>query len=310
MSLFLQIHDVITRRHPASTTITAPVKAGQGSALTREIHLPKWFRVLLFGVLGLLVLQVLAIVVPMSWGWQWHNIGCDDKSWSMANEGGVMPLSQYWIAKSQAYKPGDIVSFQYKAGGLAEECGPSVKLVDATFPGWVHVRGMNSVNSMSPCWVRVEDVNGKIMAGPVSIVPTSFWRWATMGWTLKHDAVAVRCGHVLNWRFLLSSRTVREAVLAASPYDVKWSARGSCAVQYNNSFEVWHPHESMGVDFPGCEFWKWEGEDVQILVKSYPLGKEPPKIDIYQKKGDEWKWLGDASPPGFHSIMAATRKGN
>lgn len=204
-----------------------------------ELNLPVWLEKVLYCIIALLVAQVLLIVIPTVWGWQWHNIGYDNKSWSMCAPGGVMPLSQYWIAEAKQYCPGDIVSFEYRGGSNASENGPSIKVVDRVAANWVHVHGMNSVNSIPPCWVPLSDVNGKIVFGPFSLLPNCFWRWATNGWTLKYEDIASRLNSMMHiYRVFYKQGRLKMMADVLGPHQV-WNKEKSCvAINSGDSFQL------------------------------------------------------------------------
>jgi hypothetical protein len=152
-------------------------------------------------------LIILAVVfVPALWGWQFHRTATGNGSWSMANEGGVMPMSAYYTAKSATYSVGDIVSFEYRAGATAQDNGPSIKQITSVHPdGSYTVAGLNELCSVPPCNVPPSDIRGKIVAGPVSLMPTAYWRWLSMGWTLNVDEIALRSERIF------SMETLRDA---------------------------------------------------------------------------------------------------
>ncbi|MEI8061123.1 MAG: hypothetical protein WCG99_02415 [Candidatus Berkelbacteria bacterium] len=194
------------------------------------------------------MIQVIAIFLPLAWGWSWHNISDDNKSWSMAADGGVMPLSQYWTAKLPAYRVGDIVSFQYRGGSSAEENGGSIKAVTDVSPGYLYVRGLNPINSIPPCWVPLTDVNGKIVAGPISLAPSAFWHWLTLGWSLEYDGIRVRKEKIFSREFasrcfsaggwFLNGLTLHEdtrRLIYADPGSKTWAKAETLRVQINGT---------------------------------------------------------------------------
>ncbi|MCX6809462.1 MAG: hypothetical protein NTZ65_01800 [Candidatus Berkelbacteria bacterium] len=239
---------------------------------TKKHVTPKWVDVAVIAILALLMLQMIAIFLPVLWGVKWHNIGCDAKSWSMATPGGVMPLSQYWIKKAPAYLPGDIVSFQYNAGGTADENGGSVKVVDATAQGWVHVHGMNIANTVVPCWVQIGDVNGKIVAGPFSLMPTPFWRWLTMNWSLQYEDIRQRFDSLLKApiRCLTSRGRFRNWVgFTYSPRNTAWSVDGRFAAvsEASNSPETTAFYfESVGATSRWGKIASWRGTTALMII--------------------------------------------
>jgi hypothetical protein len=179
-------------------------------------------------------LIILAVVfVPALWGWNFHCTATGNGSWSMANEGGVMPMSAYYTAKRAAYSVGDIVSFEYRNGATAQDNGPSIKRVTSVHPdGSYAVAGLNELCSVPPCNVPSTDIRGRIIAGPVSLMPTAYWRWLSMGWTLDVDEIALRSERIfsvetLRNAFTEGGRWRNGTMLSTPPHDVCYITGGA-----------------------------------------------------------------------------------
>jgi len=125
-------------------------------------------------------------------GYGWGYIGTGHASWSMANEGGIMPGSFTLHKAYPTYEVGDDVSFDYRGSKEPSENGKSIKRVIAINPGGTYrVEGLNYLNTIPPYDVPEKDIIGKIVWRH-SFLPTSYWRWLSMGWALEQEEIAER----------------------------------------------------------------------------------------------------------------------
>ena len=204
---------------------------------------PKWVDRLLVGVLLLILSVSAAIYVPELFGMKFRRTGLGPDSWSMtAENGGVRPLSFYYIRRQERYETGDIISFTYDAKkhhpGTETKYDPNgqtIKLVVQTSGRMVLVRGLYLPSTAPPCWVDLSDIEGRIVAGPISMMPSAMCRWMTMNYQLSPQDMAVRHQMLLG-SFLHDPRTwsFRLGVVDNNPpRSVSWSPNGQAVALLN-----------------------------------------------------------------------------
>lgn len=125
-------------------------------------------------------------------GYGWGYIGTGHASWSMAEDEGIMPGSLTIHRALSSYQEGDDVCFIYKGSDDDSENGKSVKRITAINPDSSYrVEGLNPLNTIPPCNVPPGDIVGKIVWHH-SFLPTRYWRWLSMGWSLEQEEIAER----------------------------------------------------------------------------------------------------------------------
>lgn len=231
-------------------------------------------------VLAVLLLAV--AVVPQLWGWQFHWLSTGHGSWSMAAEGGVMPLSMYYIAQSDRYSIGDIVSFEYTGSLDQSQNGPSIKQVVAVTGDVVRVAGLNGQNSVPPCDVLLQDIRGRIVAR-WSLVPVAYWRWLSMDWQLTTDDIATREKRIFSLQTVTnactsSGRLSNWVAISFPPGAIKHVAGERAVVGAGNRVVVYSApgHEAYASPV-GTAF---GGVDGQMLVVSRRGRSEVIRVDL------------------------------
>ena len=162
----------------------------------------KWLsRLAKWPVIGATGLTLL-FLAPNLFGAGWGFVGTGEGGWSMANEGGIMPLSRTYHQAQSSYEVGDIVSFDYQGSADPSQNGRSIKrITSVNADGSYTVEGLNDHNSVVPWNAPPESIYGKIVYND-SPVPVSYWRWLSVDWSLKAEQIRKRIPAIVSFRTL------------------------------------------------------------------------------------------------------------
>jgi len=152
------------------------------------------------------VILLAVVFIPMLWGWRFAYTSSSQGYWSMASEDGVPPCSFFYIARAEQYQTGDVVSFWYYDDPSDPVKSAIKRIVAVKTDGTLVCRGDNAINSDREAFVVPCDMTrGKIVAGPVSLLPTASWRWLSMNWTLQAEEMAERERNIFSLRHILQA---------------------------------------------------------------------------------------------------------
>lgn len=231
----------------------------------------------------LLAILLLAVVfVPRVWGWQFRWLATGYGSWSMASDGGVMPLSMYYVAKTDEYSVGDVVSFEYTGSQDQSQNGPSIKQVVAVAGDTCRVAGLNGANSVPPCDVPAEAIHGRIVAR-WSPVPVEYWRWLSDGWQLSTDKIADREERIFSLQTVAnvltsSGRLANWAAFSFPPDAIRYVAEERAVVETGGRVVVYSaPGQEAYASPVGTTF---GGIDSQTLVVNRRGRPEVTRVDL------------------------------
>lgn len=238
--------------------------------IAKKYVTPKWVDRLVYGLVALMLLSLTMIYVPELFGLKFRRTGLGSDSWSMTSPtGGVRPLSIFYIAKQAGYGVGDIVSFTYDARkhhpGTETKYDPdgqTIKMVARSEGSKVLVYGLYLPSTTPPCWVDTGDIEGKICAGPVSLMPSAICRWMTMNYQLSPAEMNTRQAMLteaflhnpLTWGFRLGTANEYH------PRQIQWSPTGRAVALTDNETRMILVKDSLGkVIYVGkglCDGWK------------------------------------------------------
>lgn len=217
------------------------IARSNASFLSLSISAKRLWGVLRWVALGAIILVTPAFL-PRIWGWEFGWVGGGFGGWSMANEGGIMPLSVTYQQRQASYKVGDFVVFDYQGGSDETQNGRSVKCVTSVnADGSYAVAGLNSHNSVAPYNAHPESIYGKVMFHR-SLMPVAYWRWLSMEWQLNATEIHKRWASVIAYpvrAFSSKGRTTNVVNLRFSPsVFTSWSGE-RLAVENESGVEVW-----------------------------------------------------------------------
>lgn len=224
-------HPFVHAQSPASgIAAQQPISARKG--VIRKQVTPKWVDGVLITILALIIVIAIVALVPKLWGRDIKWTGTGQGSWSMAREGGVMPCSLFYVSRTNEYHEGDIVSFWYSSRFATSDESSIKRIVWVKADGTLICRGDNTKNSDSGEYIVPRNkVRGKVIGSRISAMPTTYWRWLSMGWTLQTEEIAERERKLfsvatLTSVFTASGRVRNWVEFNYAPHLVNWSPTG------------------------------------------------------------------------------------
>lgn len=237
-----------------------------------------WRRI---GRIALITLAVIAALlsptyVPALWGWQFKYTGADQFSFSLlAPQGGIPPLSIYWVKRTKDVTVGDTVSYgfidRFVNGGepkADEVTDPTIKQVLAVEPTRIKVHGLYLPTTAPVHWVPIDHVKGVVAEGPFSVVPKAYWRWYTLDYTLDANDMIERQRH-LRHAFFGSPLSLagRLRIASMSPRAVVFRNDGKYCVVQDITAEKFAITRSDGrmIAVRNGQLSGWQGREIEYL---------------------------------------------